>query len=416
MSYIQLAIRNIKRHKKRSLITILTVCLGFSAVGVINGMLNNIFSRLKEQAVVHEKLGHLTIAKKGFFKEGNINPEVYLWPEEDLKNILHLIEKDPDVINASPRINLFGIASNGNSSSIFISEAIVPKDDKKLQELPIDGRLEKLKTVSLSDQAKDRSGVAIGEELASSLGIKEGGYLTLLSSTKDGIANAIDVDVQEVYNTGNPATNDKFVLMNFDLAQELYDTKGAERIVVTTSTPNDLPLVKSRLVDQLTLAGYAVEAQSWEERSAAYGKVKTMFGVIFRVLTIIIAIIVLLTTLNTMQMVVNERAREIGTMQAIGMLKKNIIKLFCFEGLIMGIIGCCLAIPVLLILAGFFKVANITFIPPVASTAIPVNLILKPTVIISLVVLFSIASISSAYLAIKKIIKQEIIKSLMSIN
>jgi len=395
MSYIQLAIRNIKRHKKRSLITILTVCLGFSAVGVINGMLNNIFSRLKEQAVVHEKLGHLTIAKKGFFKEGNINPEVYLWPEEDLKNILHLIEKE---------------------SSIFISEAIVPKDDKKLQELPIDGRLEKLKTVSLSDQAKDRSGVAIGEELASSLGIKEGGYLTLLSSTKDGIANAIDVDVQEVYNTGNPATNDKFVLMNFDLAQELYDTKGAERIVVTTSTPNDLPLVKSRLVDQLTLAGYAVEAQSWEERSAAYGKVKTMFGVIFRVLTIIIAIIVLLTTLNTMQMVVNERAREIGTMQAIGMLKKNIIKLFCFEGLIMGIIGCCLAIPVLLILAGFFKVANITFIPPVASTAIPVNLILKPTVIISLVVLFSIASISSAYLAIKKIIKQEIIKSLMSIN
>ena len=70
MNYLQLAFRNILRHRKRTFVTVMTVCLGFTAIGVMGGMLNNIFSRLKAQAIVVEKLGHLTFAKEGFFENG----------------------------------------------------------------------------------------------------------------------------------------------------------------------------------------------------------------------------------------------------------------------------------------------------------------------------------------------------------
>ena len=54
----------------------------------------------------------------------------------------------------------------------------------------------------------------------------------ILSNTYSGMANALDVKVLGIYNTGASATNDKMVLMTFRHAQDLVDFQGAERIVV----------------------------------------------------------------------------------------------------------------------------------------------------------------------------------------
>ncbi len=415
MDYINFAIRNIRRHKKRSLVTIFTICLGFTALGIIGGILTNIFSRLKEQSIVTEKLGHLTFAKEGFYENGKLNPEAYLWNEKEMNGIISILENSGEVELATPRLSLFGVASNGKASTIFITEAIVPEDDHRLIKTNVDGRTDR-EDISLGIENSKNSDVAIGSELSSSLQLKEGDYLTLLTTTKDGIANAVDVDIKEVYNTGNPANNDKYVLSNFYMAQELYDTKGAERIVVTLKEPQRIDEVQAKLNGLLKGAGYKVESKTWDKLSLTFGKVKTMFGVIFRVLTIIITVIVLLTLLNTMQMAVSERTREIGTIRAIGVLRRNIVKLFCTEGILMGAIGCLLALPILFLIAFILKTLNVTFIPPVASTEVPIALILKPTNIVPVFVLFVVASFVSSFLASKKIAKQKVVNSLAQTN
>ena len=414
MNYLNFAVRNIKRHKKRTIITVFIICLGFTALGVIGGMLNNIFSRIKEQAVITEKLGHITIAKEGFFENGKIAPEDYLWNQKELDGILGIIRSDENVIMATPRLSLFGIASNGKSSTIFITEGIVPEDDKLLTKTNIDGRTER--DFMIDVDIEEKSEVAIGSELSENLKIGEGDYLTLLTSTKDGIANAVDVDIAKVYNTGNPGTNDKFLLSNFYMMQNLYDTDGAQRIVVTIKDSDDIDRIESILTDKLYVAGYAVESKQWSELSQSYTKVKSMFGVIFRVLTVIITVIVLLTLLNTMRMAVNERAKEIGTIRAIGVLKKNVIKIFCAEGILMGLLGCVLAIPILFGVQFLLKVLNITFIPPVASTEVPINLILKPFYIIPVFILFTVASFLSSFFASRKIARQKVVTSLSQSN
>ncbi|GAA3648196.1 ABC transporter permease [Flavivirga jejuensis] len=415
MNYLDFAIRNIRRHKKRSLVTIFTICLGFTALGIMGGILNNIFSRLKEQSIITEKLGHITFAKEGFYENGKLHPEEYLWNEKEMKSIISILENSGDVELATPRLSLFGIASNGEASTIFITEAIVPEDDHVLIKTNVDGRTDR-EDISLAVAKDKNSDVAIGSELSSSLKLKEGDYLTLLTTTKDGIANAADVDIKKVYNTGNPANNDKYVLSNFYMAQELYDTKGAERIVVTLKEPKNIGEAQVKLNSLLKAAGYKVESKTWDKLSLTFGKVKTMFEVIFRVLTMIITVIVLLTLLNTMQMAVTERTREIGTIRAIGVLRKNIIKLFCAEGIIMGIIGCLLALPILFLIAFILKTLNVTFIPPVASTEVPIALILKPSKIVPVFVLFVVASLVSAFLASRKIAKQKVVISLSRTN
>ncbi|MEA5460875.1 FtsX-like permease family protein [Arcicella sp. LKC2W] len=416
MNYLQFAYRNILRHRRRSIVTIMTVCLGFVALGVLGGFLNNIFSRLKGQAIVAERFGHLTFAKKGFHENGKLEPEKYLWNAQELAKILSVTRQNVDVELATPRLRMFGVTSNGKASTIFVTEAIVPEDDQKLIKTNVDGRTEIAGMVTFGAKKQDNSTVIVGSELATMMKIKNGQNLTLLTSTKDGVANAVDVKISGNYNTGNPATNDKFILSDFSLAQNLYDTDGAERVIVTLKNPENIDVVKTQLLEQLSSAGLQVEAKTWEELSPSYKKVTTLFGIIFRVLTIIISVIVLLTVLNTMQMVVSERTKEIGTMRAIGMLRSQVVKLFCVEGLIMGIMGCVLAIPILLAIAGILQVIGISFVPPVASVAVPLVLMLKVPKLIFVFALFSIVAIVSSFLVSRKIANQQIVDSLIQSN
>jgi putative ABC transport system permease protein len=416
MNYLQFAYRNILRHRRRSIVTIMTVCLGFVALGVLGGFLNNIFSRLKGQAVVAERFGHLTFSKKGFQENGKLEPEKYLWNAKELDKILYTLRQNTDVELATPRLRMFGVTSNGKASTIFVTEAIVPDDDQKLIKTDVDGRKGIDGMITFGAKNPDNSAVIVGSELATMLKIKKGQDVTLLTSTKDGVANAADVKISGDYNTGNPATNDKFILSDFSFAQNLYDTDGAERVIVTLKNPENIEVVKAELLEELTDAGLQVEAKTWEELSPSYKKVTTLFGIIFRVLTIIISVIVLLTVLNTMQMVVSERTKEIGTMRAIGMLRSQVIKLFCVEGFIMGIMGCLLAIPVLLGIAGLLQAMGITFIPPVASVAVPLVLMLKVKNLMIVFGLFSVVAIISSFLVSRKIANQQIVDSLIQSN
>ncbi|XLS29697.1 ABC transporter permease [Flavobacteriaceae bacterium M23B6Z8] len=415
-NYIQLALRNIRRHKNRSLVTILTICLGFTALGVLGGVVTNIFSRLKGQAIIVEKLGHLTFAKSGYFENHKMEPEAYLWDEKELTDILTILKEDSEVTLATPRLSLFGVASNGKASTIFITEAVVPEDDKKLIQTVVDGRKGIANMVTIDEETAAKGKVAIGSELSENLGLKKGAYLTLLTTTKEGMANAADATVENVYNTGNPATNDKFILTRFDLAQELYDTRGAERIVVLLKDPDKIDAARTRLLAKISKAGYAVEARSWKERSLFYGRVTTMFGIIFRVLIVIITVVVLLTLLNTMQMAVSERTREIGTMRAIGMLRRKVIAIFCIEGVVMAFLGCLLAVPVLLGLSALLEVLEVSFIPPVGSSPVPITLLFKPFNIVLVLVLFTGAALVSSFLVSRKIARQPVIDSLLKIN
>ncbi|WP_340200600.1 ABC transporter permease [Ascidiimonas sp. W6] len=416
MNYLQLALRNIKRHGNRSVVTILTICLGFTALGVIGGVVTNIFSRLKQQAIIVEKLGHLTFAQEGYFENNKMEPEKYLWNKKQLDEILEVIKNDPEVELATPRLSLFGIASNGKASTIFITEGVIPEDDEKLMNTPVDGRTKPTTAISISTGNKVTTEVAIGSELSQNLGLGKGEYFTLLTTTKDGMANAVDTDIIDVYNTGNPATNDKFVLTNFNLAQELYDTDGAQRIVVTVKDDKKLDEVKTRLLASLKAKGHDLEAKDWEELSLFYGRVTKMFGIIFRVLMAIISVVVLLTLLNTMQMAVSERTREIGTMRAIGMLRKKVIFIFCIEGLVMAFLGCLVAVPILLGISGLLQALDVSFIPPVGSAPVPITLIFKPFNIILVTVLFSIAALVSSYTVSRRISRQPVVDSLLKIN
>ena len=184
-------------------------------------------SRLPE-SIIGEGLGHLTIYKQGWLEKGKIDPDKYMFSQEEIQRIIDLVEEDENVILATPEIHISGLVSNGRISAIFLAKGVIPSDDKTIKGAwaafrPVRGDI-------LSE--KKSYSVEMAEDLASDLNLKPGSDGVVMATTLDGQMNALDIEVAGIYDTGSDATNDKYMRFPFAFAQSLYDTDRAEQVVV----------------------------------------------------------------------------------------------------------------------------------------------------------------------------------------
>ena len=72
MEYFTLGVRNILRNGRRSLVTVLAISFGFASINLFSGYIHNVYAGLAEQAIRGERLGDLTIMKKGAMQNGKL--------------------------------------------------------------------------------------------------------------------------------------------------------------------------------------------------------------------------------------------------------------------------------------------------------------------------------------------------------
>ncbi|MDD3904879.1 MAG: FtsX-like permease family protein, partial [Sphaerochaeta sp.] len=74
----------------------------------------------------------------------------------------------------------------------------------------------------------------------------------------------------------------------------------------------------------------------------------------------IMLLITMVGLMNTFRMIIIERTREIGTMRAIGMLKRDVSQLFLLEGLILGLRGVLFGVAAELIIGTIIRLISFT--------------------------------------------------------
>ena len=393
MMMFKMALRNLFRNRRRSLVTILAITFGFAAITLFGGYITNVFQGLKRQAIEGETLGHLTVAKPGYFTIGSTNPEKYVFSGEEVEEMTALLAQDPDLELVSPRLSLRGLASNGEISVIFIGDAIVRGDYGRIRK---DFKPERGGMLD----PEQPYGIVLAENLAKALDLAVGDGVILFTSTLEGQANALDFNVVDLYNTGNAATNDKAVIVPFETAQRLLDTTGAERLTLVFADDVDLEAKQAEIEARLQAAGLAVELRNWEELSAFYKQVKNLFSMIFSFIFAIVVIVAFMSIVNTMSMVVMERTREVGTLRSIGMQRPAVMRLFSLEGLLLALIGCGFGLAILFGVGGLINLAEMTYVPPNSSTPVRLLVDFPPGIIaaaLAAVILFTVlASIAPA--------------------
>ena len=324
---LKFALRSVFRQRARSAGTLAAIALGVAGLILAGGFVQDIFFQLGE-AVIHSQSGHIQVAKKGY-REGRVrSPESFFIERPD--DLQRSIEGVAGVQTSLSRLGFAGVVNNGKRDVGIIGEGVEPSSEEKLGTYLryIEGR-------PLRDD--DRDGIAVGQGVARSLGVKPGDRVNLVLSLPQGAVNTLDFEVVGVFQSFSKDFDARAVRIPLRSARELMDTEAAHVVVVMLEKTEDTDAVLAGLKSRLELVGF--ELVGWRELSDFYDKTIKLYDRQFGVLRLIILLMVLLSVANSVNMTLFERTREFGTMLALGDRPAAVFRLIMTESALLGVFG-----------------------------------------------------------------------------
>lgn len=412
LAWIKIAIRNIYKNRRRSFFTILAIAVGYAAVNVFGGFTEYIFKSLKDSFIYAQANGHLTVFKKGFLTEGKLDPLKFLLDESELDRIREACGREPRVLLVSPQLAIDGLISNGSASAIFVGVGRVPSHVTYIRSLArgMIGRLKLFEGEALLDSLDQGVGLSAG--LGQKLGLGIGSEGIVMSPTVEGRINALDMKVLQHFHSPYDELDDKLMLVPLEFARRLYDTQSADRVTLLLKDDDDALALKPYFEEILAGAGLEVEVLTWRDLSLFYVKVKDMFDIIFLFIFIIVFVIVVMSVVNTVSMAIMERTREIGTLRALGIKRRGIVKLFAIESSLLGILGSVLGIGLFFLSWALVRWVQPTWIPPNIPYRVPLEVhVVPPYMLFSFFSLIGL-SVFSAICPARKAARKAIVDAL----
>jgi putative ABC transport system permease protein len=327
MNYPQLALRNMLRNRKRTLLAIGAIALGVSGLVVIGGFVDDLLAQLAE-ATVHSQLGHFQIYRRGYFELGAQQPTRFLIASPaEVDTALRSVSGVADTLH---RLNFQGLLNNGRADWAVLCEGGEPAKEARLGTFVTltEGR-------HLTEQ--DRFGMVVGRGVAVALRLHVGERVTLLVSAEGGAMNSLDFDVVGIFRTFSKDYDDRAVRISLPAAQELMDTRAVNAVVVTLAQTDTTVAAVAQLAAALPPERY--EVMRWNELSDFYDKTAALLERQFRVMNVIILVMILLSALNAINLSNFERAGEFGTMLALGNTGRGLFRLLMIENALLGLTG-----------------------------------------------------------------------------
>ena len=379
MILARLALRNLLRQRRRTALTLLVVVAGFLALSLAGGFMAQTFQGLSDGAI-RGGLGHLQILPPGALDGDEAQSLEKALPNGEA--LAATLRRDPAVAEVLPRIQFMGLLSNGPRSVAFLGTAVDPVLEPRHMAT----------TEALKDGAKAPGGagsrwlsadpaareVLLGVGLARAMGATVGSSLTLMSTTRDGALNAVDVEVVGLQDLGLRELNDRFLTVGLGTAAQLLDAGPARsRLSVILKRPGTVEAEQARL--QALLPGTTVKP--WFELASFYRQVKLLYFAIFGFMGLVLFLVVLLATANTLLMSVMERVREFGVLRAMGLQPRQLLVLLQWEGAFLGLLGSAMGLAATLVLRAGLNALHLQMpAPPGTSHGYELNIHLVPAV------------------------------------
>ncbi len=362
MILARLALRNLLRQRRRTALTLMVVIAGFVALSLAGGFMAQTFQGLSDSAI-RGGLGHLQVMPPGAMEGDEAQSLEQSLPDGEA--LASRLRQDPAVAEVLPRTQFMGLLSSGAKSVAFLGTAVDPVLEPRHMAC----------TEALNNGAKTPGGagsrwlsadpaareVILGVGLARTLGATVGSSLTLMSTTRDGALNAVDVEVAGLQDLGLRELNDRFLTVSLATADQLLEAGQARsRLSVVLKRPQDITRAQARV--QAQLPGTAVKP--WFELASFYRQVKLLYFAIFGFMGLVLFLVVLLATANTLLMSVMERVREFGVLRAMGLQPGQLLALLQWEGAFLGLMGSALGLAATLLLRAGLNALHIEMPAP----------------------------------------------------
>jgi putative ABC transport system permease protein len=329
---IMLAWRNVWKNKRRTILTLLTIMVGCAMIIFFRATQDGSYETMIEDSIA-ANTGHIQIHEKGYWENMSID---YAFPPNPA--IMSYLKKNPAVAAISPRIHAAGLVSYENNTFGALIQAVDPEKEKKVSNLHT--------TVQPGGRyitPDDGKNIIIGATLAKNLNAKVGDTVSILSQGIDGSIAASNFTIAGIFKTRNPRYDQTTIIMPLAQAVETFTMIDyLTSITIRLKNTSDVEKIRDEL---RALPGTKkLEIMGWDELTPELIQAIVMdklFGYIF---FFILFLITAFGVLNTVQMSVFERTRELGIMMAIGTKPRQIVTMVLLESVFISFLGVILGI------------------------------------------------------------------------
>ena len=383
----KIAIRNLARFGRRTLLTSTLITLGIVSVLLFIAIAGS-FKAMMIGQFTDAVLGHLEVHRKGYVASIdslplnlNMPPAMVAKTEEALKKL--------DAVEAySNRVKLGAMFSNFIETTSIRINGVDPQAEVATTPM-LPGRITE---GSKEGPVLKRGEILIPLLLSRGMKVKAGDTIVLVATNREGSVNGKTFTVRGILESvTGPSGRDGYI--HIADARDLLRMKDGEvsEIAVRLKDPAQLDRVYAQLARELTGSagkgggqgasenadkggGSGLEVHTWADLSP-FASIARMIDLLTLFIKIMLVSIVLVSVMNVMVMAVYERIREIGTISAIGTPPGKILSLFLAEGLLLGAGGTALGIVIAMALIYALNIWKITF-----NFGIQQGLVLSPAI------------------------------------
>lgn len=358
---IRIAIRNLLRYRRRTLLTTALIAVGVIAVLLFVALAGS-FRALMVGQITDSMLGHFQVHRTGYLAAVDSLPLNLNLKPKMVKRLNKELSALEGVEAFSPRLKFGAMFSNFSETTNIRIVAVEP--DREVAVAPL------LPKRFVAGEPKDgliaRGGILVPELLSRGLKLKVGDEVVLVATNRDGSVNGMTFRVGGILESvTGPGGRDGY--LHIEDARALLRMKEAEvsEIAVRVANPGQAATVAGLLTAKLNgiknQKGKAVfDVRSWEKLTPFYN-IARMIDLMTLFIQIMLISIVLISVMNVMMMAVYERIREIGTIAAIGTQPRTILGLFLSEGLLLGLVGATAGTSVSLIVIFVLNTVKVAF-------------------------------------------------------
>lgn len=321
-----LALRNVRRQRRRSLLTMAVVALGMLAVMVLRGASAGLTALMMEE-VIDGRTGAIQVHRTGYVSRLDAVPTDLAF--ELTPELRDQLTSTPGVQAISGRLRFDGLVSNGSLGLPLLGRGVELASEAKVcpafgHDVRAPGRL-----------IRDGAEAMLGLELGVALGLSTaGGEVTLSATSPDGRLNAVDVRAVGLSSLRLPFENKRSVVVPLEFAQQLLGLRSRVTEVAIAVTPGaDVEKVSEELRKRV---GPQLEVHTWRQLEPWVNDTLRRQNTAIDVVAAVLLLIVLSSIGSTTTMAVHERTAEIGTLLALGVRRRQVRQLILVEACVLG--------------------------------------------------------------------------------
>jgi lipoprotein-releasing system permease protein len=368
-----------------SVIAIVGVVVGVSALIVVMGVMNGLQRDLREKILI----GSPDVRILNFGSDMRI---------DDWQSVLKKVQSDPGVVAAGPFVMTQCLVNAGHAYNEGGNVVGLPPQTRDTPEVTDIRRHATEGDLRFASSDGAGRGIALGKLMASRLGTFTGDSVRLTCQGK-GEMNAVtglpvpltlQFEVTGVFDTGMYEYDNSYMYVALPVAQELAGLgSGVTGIEVKTRDRDEAKEVGERLEQLLAFPYRKVD---WQEQNKSLFQALKLEKLGMGLILLLIVLVAAFNIVSNLTMVVADKTREIGILKAMGMTSAAVRRVFFAQGLVIGLVGTLLG--VLLGIAASLALGKYEFIKlnpevyfidhlPVATEAVDILVTVLASVVIA---------------------------------